>query len=261
VHAFTLVELLVVIAIVSLLMAVLLPVLRESRAVARQVKCASNLRQIGVAMMAYGVESHDSVVLAAKQDAANQFQISWDDAIASMLGHDRSVAQIAAATLPAGEGSPLLICPDDPMPAVEPVDEIRTYAMAGMNADDTGSPGPRGMAHRVNLAAAVVYRKKPFHWSVDVPSPSSTLLVTEFASSFLSRNKQGSGLNERCWVGLASRQTSELWSEPIHFRSGDRLFEYLLADGSARAMVPEQTVGAGGVLSNPLGAWTREPGD
>ena len=76
-HGFTLIELLVVIAIVALLVSILLPSLAKTREQARRIKCASNLRQTGIAFAAYAGDARDAYPAAMDPVSPNPFYCLW----------------------------------------------------------------------------------------------------------------------------------------------------------------------------------------
>ncbi len=57
-RGFTLVELLVVVAIIALLLSILLPALGRARAIARSVKCLSNMRSMGLGFSMYTQDNY-----------------------------------------------------------------------------------------------------------------------------------------------------------------------------------------------------------
>jgi prepilin-type N-terminal cleavage/methylation domain-containing protein/prepilin-type processing-associated H-X9-DG protein len=76
-QAFTLVELLVVVGIISVLVAILLPVLGKARAAAQRTQCLSNLRSLATAMTIYASENHNYLVDASDLGSFDITQGSW----------------------------------------------------------------------------------------------------------------------------------------------------------------------------------------
>lgn len=74
-RAFSLVEILVALGIIAVLAALTLPAIRKSQASSRQAACASNLRQIGQACLAYAAEN-DGALPPAKP-ARTDPNASW----------------------------------------------------------------------------------------------------------------------------------------------------------------------------------------
>ena len=58
-RAFTLIELLVVVAIIAILVAILVPSLSRARQQAYRVKCAANLKALGMGLMYYADDNND----------------------------------------------------------------------------------------------------------------------------------------------------------------------------------------------------------
>ena len=75
---FTLIELLVVIAIIAILAAILFPVFAQAREKARQIVCASNQKQLGMALMMYAQSYSERLPLAAYPVSSSEF-VTWHE--------------------------------------------------------------------------------------------------------------------------------------------------------------------------------------
>src|SRR5690242_14035888 len=122
-NAFTLVELLVVIGIIAVLIAVLLPALAGARRQAVRLKCQSDLRQIGQALLNYSTQfkgRFPPAVYINWSGPAERFTVGGNTyVVASVYWHERLMLM---KLLPGLEesGKSVNICPADDNPWLPP---------------------------------------------------------------------------------------------------------------------------------------------
>ncbi len=251
---FTLVELLVVIAIITLLAGMLLPALKKARDTTKKMACASNMRQLGLAIANYPNDNNGFMPMASN-DITN---ITWDDVIRGYLGKELTTAQMMSTMAPLDwPSNKLFACPADNLPRASyaPEKNKRSYtANSCWQGPDLG-PG-----------------KSYLHGPIgrDLASSGSlwvkTSMIEDFSGTFLLMEKPLS------WVSLGyvphAGEIRLQWLmreeggniKPEGFHEGFK-YNFLHVDGHVTTQNPFLTTGPTGTEMNPCGQWTRGKGD
>jgi prepilin-type N-terminal cleavage/methylation domain-containing protein/prepilin-type processing-associated H-X9-DG protein len=124
-RGFTLVELLVVIAIIGILIALLLPAIQAAREASRRAKCASNMRQVGLAMRQYWDTHHGRFPLTTATSnpdgTSGLYTKAWIYTIAPYMQDVDAIR----------------ICPDDANGDARVAKKLTSYALSGYFSTET----------------------------------------------------------------------------------------------------------------------------
>lgn len=125
--AFTLIELLVVIAIIATLLGILLPAVQRARSAADRIRCANNLRQLGVALNHYPIDHGNRLPTAVLPDLPNGDRPYWFGTISSGGTLDKEKGFL----LPYLENQqPMTACPSVPDDVVRRFGDLGTSGYA-----------------------------------------------------------------------------------------------------------------------------------
>ncbi len=269
-NAFTLIELLVVIAIISILAALLLPALSRAKFKANCSNCASNLRQIGIAIVVDTDDRNDMYPFACYR-TSDSIQTTWDDLINKELGGAASQTDLDAGVMPQYECLKVLHCPSDTLSTTiswAAFDQRRTYSLNSDSSNrlDTvpGLPLPPAI-HGIGVRwfgydSSPVNTDAPGYRTCVITHPSGTIMVTENPKT---NNIQGNetcsdtyGPNDQIDATDTGTSAAGLTAYNLH----DFRFNYLFHDNHVELLAPQSTVGAG-TINNPEGMWMMIQGN
>jgi prepilin-type processing-associated H-X9-DG protein len=291
---------LVVIGVIAILLALLLPVLIGSRRSANQLRCASNLAQLGIAMHAYATDHQQALPYGACCSRTtgfpdrNDWIVSWDDLINPYVGKTLTESEKEAPF--SYKDTKVVRCPSDMIAPThtEPGIFRRSYSMPGLlTGHHPSSWIPAGgigilvlerFSHRPHQRLSwggVGLLLQQWHdpsLSSSMPNdlvvklgsvrrPSEVLLLVEGNSGW---NVQGHHVwaivDNPMYCYHAYRQTGAPPTLALARRTSHRdKWNYLFVDGHVASMRLEDTLRRkpdGSVdLSKGSHLWTRDPND
>ena len=243
-RGFTLIELLVVIAIIAILAAILFPVFAKAREKARQITCASNLKQIGLGLLQY-VQDYDELMPRAGG------AVTYPDGVQYMPWSTFITPYIknGAGTSSVAQGGNVFKCPSNPSTSTAFAGEAGAYQYSCDYVTNFNQSfgGPTGDYYKGNGA---------FGNQGGDPIPPADVSVASFVApasliALFENNGKGSGTS--AW-NLDITNSNHLGAG---FAGHTGVSNYLFCDGHVKALRPFATIATADGGNGQSNLWTK----
>ena len=223
-QGFTLIELLVVIAIIAILAAILFPVFAKAREKARQISCASNMRQINLGLLQYVQDSDETYPANGESYGPGGFT-AWQTMV-----------------MPYIKSSNVFICPSN---------SKTTPIYATTLPDDYGGNYTYGQVPG-SIPAGGVFSQQS--------GPGIALASISAPSQVIAIGEQSASNSNYCQLQIDSLNPSGAGNSPL-FAGHTGQSNYAFADGHVKSLKPFATISPSDGGSAPTNYWTIDNKD
>jgi prepilin-type N-terminal cleavage/methylation domain-containing protein/prepilin-type processing-associated H-X9-DG protein len=278
-RGFTLIELLVVISIISLLMAILLPSLNGAKQSAYAIKCATNMRNVGMAMSVFAA-SNDDYYPSSYLYCSTRGAPSWEKSKQSENYQSNGYVNWSYFLFNNGSCKESAFeCPamtHRGIPRTDPGSDSKDWETGQVDMDGHSGSNlnlkdfqARRLAYAGN--GAIIGRNKfsesycgkylRFNRQVrttEIKKPSSVILATEFNSNW--KASAVGGTNDNGLLVKSHRPITPFLSlsSGSDVYNGDPYLGFKLGDtGSTYGILPVSQISANAIEQNPLNAVGR----
>lgn len=244
-RGFTLIELLVVIAIIAILAAILFPVFAKAREKARQITCASNLKQLGLGVLQY-CQDYDELmpVSGGYIDYPDGKQyMPWSTFITPYIKNGAGTSSVA-------QGGNVFKCPSNPSTSTAYAGEAGAYQYSCDYVCNFNQSfgGPAGDYYK-GSGAFGGYGTDP---GIPPGSVSIASMVAPASLIALFENN-GTGGGKSAW-NLDITNSAHVGAG---FAGHSGVSNYLFCDGHVKALRPFATLAAADGGNGQGNLWTR----